>query len=252
MKHQALGTASALLLFTTLSCASSGRAPQPLRTLSLTNQGDGRCLVVLLPGRWSEPEAFARAGFARAVAESELAIDLVAVDAPLGVYRDRSIVTRLHDEVIAPARARGYETVWVAGTSLGGLGALLTLRDRPDSVDGVLALAPFLGDTELIDEIERAGGPAAWTPPARLDHGDVGRELWSWLVTWAATPPAVPVALGWGEQDALARSNRLLAALLPGARSDAVAGGHDWPTWTRLWERFLDREPPCGDRGPGR
>lgn len=251
MNFPSRATATALLLVTTLSCASSGRATKPMRALTLANEGDGRCLIVLLPGRWSEPEAFERAGFARAVAERKLAVDLVAVDASFGYYRDRSIVTRLHDEVVSPARLRGYESIWLAGTSLGGLGALLYLRDRPGQVDGALALAPFLGRPEVIAEIEATGGPARWTPPAHFERDDVGRELWSWLATWAATPHAVPVALGWGEQDGLARSNRLLATLLPAEHSDSIAGGHDWPTWTRLWERFLDRESPCGSPRPG-
>ncbi len=69
-------------------------------------------------------------------------------------------------DVVLPARAAGYDTIWLAGTSLGGIGALLYLRDHPDDLAGVLALAPYLGEEGVIREIERAGGPASWQPPA--------------------------------------------------------------------------------------
>jgi len=32
----------------------------------------------------------------------------------------------------------------------------------------------------------------------------------------------------------------LLAAALPPSSVDIVPGGHDWPTWRALWDRFLD------------
>jgi hypothetical protein len=32
----------------------------------------------------------------------------------------------------------------------------------------------------------------------------------------------------------------LLAQSLPADSVAIIDGGHDWPTWTRLWENFLD------------
>ena len=233
----------------------------PLRTVDLarsadgldrgtehgTEHGAGRCLAVLLPGRLNDPEKFAEAGFARAVASSGLAVDLVAVDTHLGYFRARSVVERLRTDVIAPARAAGYDTIWIVGTSLGGLGGLLYLRDHPDDLAGVLALAPYLGETAVIEEIERAGGPGQWQAPPTLAESDVGRELWSWLGPWTSGEPTVPLHLGWGTADAFDRSNRLLAGLLPPAQVYTVAGGHDWGVWERLWEEFLDRTRLCAE-----
>jgi pimeloyl-ACP methyl ester carboxylesterase len=233
----------------TTGCAGLRPATSPLRTVDLARSaGDGasRCLAVLLPGRWDAPEKFREAGFARAVASRNLALDLVAVDSHLGYFRDRTIVERLHADVVAPARAAGYDTIWIVGTSLGGLGGLLYLRDRPGEVAGVFAIAPYLGDSSVIEEIERAGGPAAWRPPATLAEGDIGRELWSWLGPWASGPQPVPLHLGWGTADAFDRSNRLLAGLLPPERVYPTAGGHDWKVWERLWEEFLDRSMATG------
>lgn len=231
----------------TSGCAALRPATVPLRAIDLvrsTGNAGGRCLAVLLPGRLDEPEKFREAGFVRAVENRNLRLDLVAVDAHLGYYRARTVVDRLREDVIAPARAAGYDTIWIAGPSLGGLGGLLYLRDRPEDLAGVFAIAPYLGETSVIDEIERAGGPAQWRPPATVAQNDVGRELWTWLGPWASAAqpePPVPLHLGWGTADSFDRANRMLAALLPPERVYTAPGGHDWKVWERLWEEFLDR-----------
>lgn len=239
----------------TTGCAALRPPTAPLRAVDLLRgaaTGENRCLAVLLPGRWNEPEQFRDSGFAAAVTARKLALDLVAVDAHLGYYRARSIVERLRADVIGPARAAGYETIWIVGPSLGGLGGLLYLRDHPEDLAGAFAIAPYLGEPEVIDEIERAGGPGQWRPPARVADGDVGRELWSWLGPWTQGEPSVPLHLAWGTADGFDRSNRMLADLLPPERVYTDPGGHDWSVWERLWERFLDRTlataPNCAAR----
>lgn len=205
-----------------------------------------RCLAVLLPGRFDSAESFAQAGFADAVRERGLALDVVAVDAHFGYYRKRTVLERLRADVVAPARAAGYEQIWIGGVSLGGLGSLLYLRDHPEDLAGVVALAPFLGADPLIAEIAAAGGPARWQPGEPGDRADdVGRELWRWFAPWLAGPQPLPLYLGWGESDALAPSNRLAASLLPPERVFPLPGGHDWRTWRALWDQFLDRAAPC-------
>ncbi len=227
---------------------STFRPPEiPLRQTELRHVEEARCLAVLLPGRWDRPERFARAGFAAAVERRGLPLDLVAVDAHVGYYRDRSVVARLREDVILPARAAGYREIWLAGVSMGGLGSLFFLREHPDEISGVLALAPFLGEEGVLREIEAAGGPLAWSARATPGEATLGRELWSWLVPWVTAREGPPLYLAWGREDALAPANRMLATLLPSERADAIPGAHDWPTWGRLWERFLDRVPLCGN-----
>ena len=229
------------------SCAAFRPTREPMRTLALHEAADARCLLVLLPGRHSRPEAFRRAGFAEAVAARGIAADVVAVDAHLGYYRERTVIDRLHADVLAPARD-DYEAIWVAGTSLGGLGGLLLLRDHPEDVEGVLALAPFLGEDELIAEIAAAGGPRRWEPAEPPSPGDAGRQLWSLLrrVEWTS---AAPLYLGWGDRDWVGPANRMLAELLPASLVFNRQGGHDLRTWRALWEDFLDRVEPCAAGG---
>jgi hypothetical protein len=229
----------------TAGCAALRPATVPLRTIDLARGSGVRCLVVLLPGRWNAPEQFRDAGFASAVARRGLPVDLVAVDSHLGYFRDRTVIERLRADVVLPARAAGYDTIWLAGTSLGGIGALFYLRDHPQDLAGVLAIAPYLGEEKLIREIERAGGPGSWQAPATVAAGDAGRELWSWLAPRASEEPPLPLHLGWGTGDDFDRSNRMLAGLLPPDKVYTLPGGHDWSVWERLWEAFLDRTRLC-------
>jgi pimeloyl-ACP methyl ester carboxylesterase len=229
-------------------CAALRPARAPIPTLTLREVPSAECLVVLLPGRHSGPDHFRRGGFAEAAAARELAADLVAVDAHLGYYRERTIIERLHADVLAPARGR-YDEVWVVGTSLGGLGGLLLLRDHPTEVDGVLALAPFLGEPEVLAAIRAAGGPRAWQPPEPLPRDASGAELWSFL---RALEPAqaAKLHLGWGLRDTTTPGADLLAPLLPEGHTYTTDGGHDMAAWRDLWEQFLDRRRPCGLAAP--
>ena len=58
--------ASALILSSLLLCSCAAfRAPAvPMPAIDLTPDHSGRCLVVLLPGRFASPEEFRSAGFA--------------------------------------------------------------------------------------------------------------------------------------------------------------------------------------------
>lgn len=228
------------------ACADFRSPSVPLRTIRLTPSTPGHCLAVLLPGRRSFPEEFETSGhFGDAVTERGLPIDIIAVDAHLGYFRNRSVVDRLRADVIEPAKASGYDSIWLVGTSLGGLGSLLYLREHPEDISGVAVFAAYLGEEDVVDEIEKSGGPARWMPPTTIAQNDVGRTIWSWLAPGGATAAGVPVYVGWGTNDRFRRSNALLAALLPKDHQLTVEGGHNYETWGTLWRQFLDRVQPC-------
>jgi pimeloyl-ACP methyl ester carboxylesterase len=192
--------------------------------------------VVLLPGRRDRPEDFRRFGWGELARRAGVGARIVAADAHLGYYYRRTVVDRLREDVIAPARARGVDRVWFAGVSLGGTGSILYSIEHPEDVRGVALFAPYLGEEDLRREIEAAGGLAGWTPPQPLDPTDFRRRMWSWL---KAGPP-IPVWVGWGTRDKFAPIDGLLGRTLPPERVFTTPGGHDWRAWTRLWERFLE------------
>ncbi|MEO8432979.1 MAG: alpha/beta hydrolase-fold protein [Acidobacteriota bacterium] len=238
MRHRAI---AALLLAACSGCIGSRPATTPIGTRSISPDPapSGSCLVVFLPGRRDGPGAYGRHRFPRIAAEAGVTADYLEADAHLGYYVAETISTRLYEDVLAPARARGREKIWIVGISMGGLGGLLSARDHPDATRGVVALAPFLGDTEP-GLVAAAGGLSAWRSGYPRPVADYERELWGWLQRYtAAGATKPPVWLGWGLSDDLAGADKLLGDALPPARTLTVPGAHDWRTWTELWRAFL-------------
>ena len=156
---------------------------------------------------------------------------MIPLETGMAAYLDGSIVERLH------AAISSGDKVWLAGISLGGLGALLYARAHPDRVAGLLLLSPFIGTRGTIAGVIAAGGLDAWQPPAEANDE---HKLLQWL---KARRPNIH--LGYGEQDRFAASYRLLAGLLPAERVVSVAGGHDWQTWGVLWDLLLRKALPA-------
>jgi pimeloyl-ACP methyl ester carboxylesterase len=225
------------LLASLAACYRPRPATVPLRVLRHDQPGGAhRNLVVFLPGRGDLPEDFVRRGLFQIAQEAGLDADVLAVDSHLGYYLDRSIVLRLHDDVIAPARARGYQRIWLAGISLGALGSILYMQEHPGEVAGAALLAPYLGEKVLLTEIEKAGGVRTWQP-AQFSGGDYQRETWKWLRSHYAReePDAPPLWLGYGRSDRYRQGDRILAAILPQERVFSAPGGHGWGAWRALW-----------------
>lgn len=231
------------LFLTTLSsgCARVPPTKIPVNTLLYAKKDTRhRSLVVFLPGITDKLVAYEKRGFIDALRSRRLGIDLISVDAHFGYYKDRSVVERLKIDVIIPAKAQGYDEIWLVGVSLGGLGSLLYSLRYPHDVKGMLILAPFLGEPELINEISEAGGPANWQPDALSE--EVGmRELWAWLKGYYNNNNDHPLLyLGYGRSDKFKVANSLLASLLPSDQVCVTSGGHNWRTWRSLWIKALD------------
>ena len=224
-------------LFVTPGCFTN---KVPIDTIYYRNHGEGiKHLFVFLHGRGGSARDFEDNGFVQAVKKEGLSIDIVSVEAPMGYYANQSIVTRLKEDVIGPAKAGGYDQVWLVGVSMGGLGALFYTMSYPDDIDGLLLLSPYLGDPPVIKEISASGGMHKWHPQ-EIDETDWQRKLWTWLQTYTARPQNVSrFYLAYGMDDTFYPSNSLLAEVLPGSHVYTVKGGHDWPTWSYLWSEFI-------------
>jgi S-formylglutathione hydrolase FrmB len=218
------------------------RAPTtPMATRELgSSAAPGRCLILLLPGRRDKLGDYGRRGFPDMAERAGVVADWVEVDAHMGYYRAQTISGRLHEDVVAPAHARGVEKIWIVGISMGGLGGILSAREHPEEVRGVIAFAPYLGDEEP-RTVAAAGGLRSYTMGAPRPVADYERELWGWLKRYTAEgAERPPIWLGLGTEDSLAPANRLLGDALPAGRTFVETGGHDWKTWTRLWKDALD------------
>jgi pimeloyl-ACP methyl ester carboxylesterase len=192
--------------------------------------------IVWLPGAYDSARDFQTAGFTAAVERRGLALDLVYVDLDLEHLGDRTALRRLRSEVVLPTLEAGI-TCWLAGISLGGMLALDYAATYPADLFGQCLLAPYLGNRMLTAEIRDAPGLAAWDP-GELAEMNEERRIWRYIKTRPAGSGRI--YMGFGRSDRFAEAHRLLAASLPPGCVDVIEGGHDWPTWTALWENFLD------------
>ena len=194
-----------------------------------------KSLVIMLPGGGDRAGTFVSEGFPDA--GRRLGFDTIAVDAHFGYYRKRSLLPRLHEDIVLPARDAGYENVWLLGISMGGFGSLLYAAEHPEQVDGVILLAPFLGDRSSIDEITAAGGLGKWTGTGSgLEEYEIA--IWSWIRDATLGTAKTPLILGYGLSDSMADSYALLTAVLEPSRVYTREGGHKWTTWGPLWEQI--------------
>lgn len=206
----------------------------PLQTLHYTTGAP--TLIVLLPGAYMRATDFEQAGFFAAISRRQLAVDLLTVDLDLESISSGAALPALQEEIIAPARHRGYAKIWLGGISLGGLLALCHNIDTPGWVDGLCLLAPYPGSRLTTNAIARAGGLSQWQATAEQLE-DPEFRVWRWL----QQPPAdFPVFIGYGSEDRFAAGMAQIANCFPAHGRCAVPGGHDWPVWQVLWEHFLD------------
>jgi pimeloyl-ACP methyl ester carboxylesterase len=230
----------------------------PLRQRRFTRAPNpDRCLFVLLPGYGADPEDFVERGFVREL-EENVDGDVIVVDAHLGYYVEQTILVRLEEDVIEPARAEGYEHVWLIGFSMGALGALGYGATHADEVEGIVVVSPWLGlgflPGGVEGEIESHGGLSAWRATLEDDSElngaahvspDGSQEAFFRLIWgWAADPRRpdgthVPIHVGYGRQERWAPSQRLLADSVPERRRLVGGGVHGWGVFYDLWRGFL-------------
>jgi pimeloyl-ACP methyl ester carboxylesterase len=201
-----------------------------------------KCLVLLLPGAGDSDSTFREQGFIDALAATGASLDVVAANATMGYYFKGIAPARIEADVAAPSRALGAQKVWVVGMSMGGFGALSYAQQYTDHVDGVLALAPYLGAASLAKEVQDAGGLSRWSPDpkAPLTEANYQRQLWSWLHRLVIEKEAGPsLYVGYGDDDKLGAQDSVLANALPTGHVFHTPGGHDWAPWLALLKQFL-------------
>lgn len=240
MKHTLAATCALLLG----GCMASMPAPVPLRSIDYRAPAPAKCLFVMLPGFGDRAETFEPKGFIEELRTRHLSADVRATDATFGYYRQGTVLERLSTDVIAPAKAHGYQEIWLTGPSMGGFGSLFYARARTADVTGVFAIAPFLGDRGLIREITAAGGLKSWKAPPRaepMNPDNYQREMWRWLqAVTQGQEPAPLLFMGYGRSDKLEPADKLLAAELPPSHVFLTDGKHEWGAWRRLLASFLD------------
>jgi pimeloyl-ACP methyl ester carboxylesterase len=250
MRRQVLLAAATVCAQAGFGCAPMKQAQVPLREIRdpYSRSRSSANLLVMMPGAQEEPEDFFTRGYVEQVRKRRLDTDIVALDSHMAYFSQSDIAQRLLSDVIQPAKAQGYQRIWLMGISLGGFGAFIFESTYPNSVNGTIALAPYIGTRAIERQVREAGGLMAWRPLAPVASNDWETPLMLGLQTQArreqlaATQGQLPrLVLGYGSSDRFAPALGLVKDALPAKQTLVVPGGHDWPAWNVLWEQSLDQ-----------
>ena len=185
---------------------------------------------------------FAAEGFLELL-RPEDKIDVVAADLHLGYYQAKTMAVRLKEDVIDPAREKGYRRIEIMGISLGGLGGLIYALEYPGEIDRLTLLAPFVGNEGTLKEIENADGLLKWEP-GEIAEDDFERKLWNGLQGWRRSNEGIrpEIRIGVGEKDRHRESNEVFGREVLGENPRLVPGGHDWECWRTLFRDYFRPE----------
>jgi Putative esterase len=229
-----LGAGLSLLV----SACATGKLKEPMPSVMVPapHAAASHPLVIVLPGRYDSLEDLQTSGIAQAVQHGWPTADVLLVGATPPYYMDGGLVRRLREQVIGPARQKGYRDIWLSGASQGGLGTMLYERAVPDDVSGLVLFAPYMGSDNLIKRIAASGGPAQWQPPlpkpAAADLENYQVEVWRVVHDWSSDAARVRnVWLACGADDDFLPAAKLIAMQLPAGHFIELPGGHDWKTW---------------------
>lgn len=243
---QAKATALFLIFFITSTALFSGCFPRPTIPIPKLQYGamdasGHKNLLIFLRGIGGNPEDFDKYGLIAEVRSRDLPFDIVVPDAHFGYYKSETLEERLKEDIIEPARRKGYQRIWLAGFSMGGLGSLFYLRNFKEDVDGVILTSPFMGWSAILDQIESAGGIDRWTPKKESDNWQ--QLIWGWVKQYQQSPEDYPpIYLGFGTDDFITgKGPSLLSAALPNESVFTVPGGHRYKTFRLIWKTHLDR-----------
>jgi pimeloyl-ACP methyl ester carboxylesterase len=227
------------LAATLAGCITIGDADDPIASILVpaTQPAPEHPLVVVLPGFGADDKDMQKHDIGAAIHKTWPQADVLLTSATFAYYTRRNIVQRLDDDVITPARQKGYKQIWLAGASVGGMGVLFYEYAHPGAMTGLILLAPWLGSADLQKKIRDAGGVRQWDPgpvPATVDNDNYQQEMWRVVKRWSEDPVAAQrVWMICGADDRMLKGDQLLATALPPSHFTVIPGSHNWETFLR-------------------
>ena len=229
------------LLFLTLlaGCSLYPTNPMPAQDFQYARD-PAKNLVVLLSGRGAPESYFSDHDWVDIARQFGSTADYVAPFAHYGYYVTATFLPRLQQDVMLPLEKNNYKSISVLGISMGGLGAILYTNKHPETIDRIYLISPFLGKSEVHEEIAQAGGLMQW------QIKDEDKDNWNYYIWWRLkkllSDPNTrdKVYLGFGQQDRMP-GLQLLAGSLPADHVISIPGGHKDVVFTRIWEIMHER-----------
>lgn len=246
MIRSLLRSLSLVLVLVTLSgCVVIGNAKAPISSqlVPAKTAAAERTLIVVLPGFGVDADSVRKHQIPEALQANWPEADVLLTSATFAYYTRGTLATRLHEDIIQPARQQGYRHIWLAGGSMGGTGVLFYENAYPGEMSGLVMMAPWLGSSDILEEVEKAGGILQWNPgpvPEKVDGDNFEREMWRTIKSWQLDPErGQRVWLICGTEDRLLAPSRLMAPALPAGHYVEIPGGHDWDTFQNATRKIV-------------
>lgn len=236
---------TALLILTGLYSGCSLFTPKgktPLATEPYPAAANSKTLMVMMPGIGNSASDFASNGFINDLQTDYPHIDVITAETHFGYFKERTLTTRLKQDIITPAQRQGYNEIWLMGTSLGGLGSLLYAAEYPNDIAGIITIAPYLGEKALIRDITSAPSLSLWAQNYQ-GNDELARAVWIPLIQKHCMNQHPKIILATGDDDKFIKAHQLLAKCLPESQVHVIEGKHNWNTWEKLWLQILENEP---------
>ena len=206
-----------------------------------------KTVIIYLPGRAGSMEDVQREGILDILHANKAAVDVISVNAGLWFYMNRTLLQRIDSDVMPKIKEWQYQTIWLLGNSMGGLGALLYANENPDVINGIILLGPYLGDEPIIEEITVPGGLLKWKPadllkwtPSDIMSDYYQRDIWVYLKKCVQddSKKYPNIFLLAGRDDRFHSSHQLLASAMAPSHVFWAEGGHDWNAWRSSFNAF--------------
>lgn len=216
--------------------------PLAIREYRFSDTERQKTVAIFLPGRGGSMLDLEHEGILAILRLHQAPVDVMSVDAGLWLYIRRTLLDRLESDIMPKVREGQYRNVWLIGNSMGGLGSLLYARDHPGRIQGIILLAPFLGDEPILKEIAATGGLLHWMPKD-TSSDNYQRDVWIFLKACLQNQAgAYPrLFLLAGRDDRFHSGHRLLASVLSENQVYWADGGHDWKAWRRSFQTFMEK-----------
>jgi pimeloyl-ACP methyl ester carboxylesterase len=140
---------------------------------------------------------------------------------------------------------KGYEKIILIGVSAGGLGSILYSMKHENQIDAIVAISPYLGDEEILEEIKNQGGVRNWKVDKKPDEEEEWqRAMWYWIKeNYSKENEKAPILfVGSGREDYVMEGVRLLIPLIPEERTVFVKGKHEWEPWREILGKIIEKK----------
>lgn len=199
-------------------------------------------LIIFLPGLIDTAETFKEESFFSIARKAGIKADMVAASIHIGHLIKEKMISRLEIDVYNGAKNSGYKNIWLVGLSIGGLNSLLFHRKHMDDICGVVAIAPYIADSALRKDLQRAGSVENWKPKPTENMKIFNQKLqllWTWLKQQNGKDNLKNIYLGYGKQDKFAKEISLLKNILNKKNVTLIDGEHNWASGQKIWQQQL-------------